>query len=204
MLCRNPNDVISFYEMQAPRYPKVVMAGDVRVGKTSLVQRMVYDQFQDDCRATVAMNFERLPVETEQGTLTLDIYDVPGDQKIEMYADVGMRDASAALLCFTSEKTFAAQAEILRAWIERIRNCSEKCKILLVLTKSDLLPDKDVYQFAEECAAFIEEMGLHGPVRTSAAMNYGIDRCKEKVALMAHENWSPPDDLEDPQKRCRC
>lgn len=180
------------------------MGGDVGVGKTSLVRRMVYDMFEPATNTTVGLNFERMKVETELGTLTVDVYDVPGSQERKDVAQFGMRGASAALLCFTSERAFAAQAAELGAWIEKIRDNSENCEILLVLTKSDELKDQDVYEFTEDCDAFIKEKRIKGPVMTSAKNNSGIDDCKKAIAVLAHQNWSPNSGPIHDQGRCRC
>lgn len=154
-------------QMEEPA-PKVVIVGDRSVGKTMLVQRMVYNTFTPQ-QPTYVCNFERLAVrETERGSLMVHIFDTAGEERFDALAPVFVRNASLALVCFPGDSTFAREEERIRRWISFVRGAERDCRIMLVLTKADIAEDSNITQFQSDCAAFILEMGLAGFTTTSA------------------------------------
>lgn len=187
------------------RKPKVVLVGKSYVGKTMLLQRLRYDVYIEQ-PSTVAPQGETIEIDTEHGTLYALLFDTAGSEEYFNITIPFLRDASCALLCFTSENSFESQKEDLEGWLSRVREFSPQCAVLLVLTKTDLLPDDQVTQFSADVEGFIKDNELEGLWATTSLIGTGVPELKEDVILKAngHQLWDPTLPPQPNRGGCKC
>ncbi|KPP65355.1 ras-related protein Rab-38-like, partial [Scleropages formosus] len=97
--------------MQKEHLFKVLVIGDLGVGKTSIIQRLVQRVFSQHYRATVGVDFWLKVVERDQRTVVrLQLWDIAGQERCGNMMRVYYRDAVGALLVFdvTRASTFEA------------------------------------------------------------------------------------------------
>ncbi|XP_075887416.1 ras-related protein Rab-36 [Nelusetta ayraudi] len=141
---------------------KVVIVGDLNVGKTCLINRFCKDVFEKDYKATIGVDFEIERFEISGVPFSLQIWDTAGQEKFKCIASAYYRGAHVIVTVF--DMADIKSLENTQQWLkEAVReNEPDSCFIFLVGTKSDLLPseerqktEKDAVRIATEmCAEF--------------------------------------------------
>jgi small GTP-binding protein len=126
--------------------------GDGGVGKTSLLQRYIRDDFKENIPLTVFMNCETKKVRTQENEYILFLYDFGGQQRFRfMLDDVNRIKPDVVLLTFdlTDMETFLS----IENYHELIDNGHmHKSEVLLVGSKSDLkrnVPTEKIKAFCD-------------------------------------------------------
>ena len=124
---------------------KVMLLGEMGVGKTSLVRRLVRDEFKANYAATIGVDLYPWKV-TDTGagaarTLDMVIWDTDGQRGADIVDDWYCRGAAGALAIAdaTRPKTLELMVAFARAFT--LRMPSAPC--LLVVNKRDLVADPD-------------------------------------------------------------
>ncbi|XP_047297575.1 ras-related protein Rab-36 isoform X9 [Homo sapiens] len=118
---------------------KVVVVGDLYVGKTSLIHRFCKNVFDRDYKATIGVDFEIERFEIAGIPYSLQIWDTAGQEKFKCIASAYYRGAQVIITAF--DLTDVQTLEHTRQWLEDAlrENEAGSCFIFLVGTKKDLL-----------------------------------------------------------------
>ncbi|URD80967.1 Ras family [Musa troglodytarum] len=150
---------------------KLVLLGDGRVGKTSLVLRYVNNVFSEKQEATVQAFYLKKHLVIEGVPVTLSIWDTAGQERFHALGPIYYRDADAALLVYdiTDNDTFLR----VRKWVKELQQMASKDIIMgIAANKSDLVRSKKYdIQEAESYAATIGSKIFV----TSAKSGTGVD-----------------------------
>ena len=127
---------------------KVIMLGDVAVGKTSLVTRFVDNEFKSAYHCTVGVEYKVKSLKIDPYTnVNLKIWDTCGEEKYRTITRQYYRDANGVVLVFdlTNKNSF----DKLSGWLNDIKEYGPKdtC-IILVGNKSDV-QDRKLFLFEE-------------------------------------------------------
>ncbi len=119
---------------------KIVLLGDLAVGKTSLVRRFVYNQFSDEYIQTIGTKVSKkhltVNMDAEKHELTLVIWDVLGQQGYTQVQSAAFRGSHGALfVCDITRKS--TLYSILHYWIPKLEEVAGVPGVLLA-NKSDL------------------------------------------------------------------
>eukprot|EP00250_Pteridium_aquilinum_P029649 c398_g1_i1 orf=220-834(+) len=150
---------------------KVVLLGDGRVGKTSLVSRYVNSVFSDQQTATIQASYLTKRLHVSGTIVTLAIWDTAGQERFHALGPIYYRDADAALLVY--DVTDSDSFKRVKSWVKELRQMAPKNIVLAIAcNKYDLVRGRSLdLQEAESYAASI---GANHFV-TSAKLNTGID-----------------------------
>ncbi|MDX2307076.1 MAG: hypothetical protein NW216_02435 [Hyphomicrobium sp.] len=79
---------------------KLMLLGEIGVGKSSLVRRLVFDTFEFDYKPTIGVDIYRYDVPDSPGrdAMTLIVWDTDGNFSDAIFRHVYMREAVAALI----------------------------------------------------------------------------------------------------------
>lgn len=155
---------------------KVVLLGDVAVGKTSLLNRYVYSTFSEAYQASIGMDFLSKTVAVGTQSVKLRVWDTAGQEKFRSLIPAYVRDAAAAVLLYDS--TDRSTFESVRKWTDELPN---KGQIVLALAanKVDLEPRRTVTD--EEGRAKADELqALYFPI--SAAKGTNVEALFTQIA----------------------
>ncbi|KAM9622959.1 ras-related protein Rab-36 [Trichechus inunguis] len=121
------------------RLSKVVVVGDLYVGKTSLIHRFCKNIFDHDYKATIGVDFEIARFEIAGVPYSLQIWDTAGQEKFKCIASAYYRGAQAIITAF--DLSDMQTLEHTRQWLEDVlrENKPGSSAIFLVGTKKDLL-----------------------------------------------------------------
>lgn len=150
---------------------KVVLLGEGRVGKTSLVLRYTQGVFSDSQKSTIQATFLTKKLVVDDRRISLAIWDTAGQERFHALGPIYYRDANGALLTFdlTDSDSFTK----VKNWVKELyRVVGKDIKLCIAGNKCDLERHRQVTdKQAEEYAASVG--AAYFP--TSAKLNKGVD-----------------------------
>ncbi|TKS67879.1 Ras-related protein [Collichthys lucidus] len=129
---------------------KLVLLGDMAVGKSSLVLRFVKGQFDEFQETTIGAAFLAQSVCLDDTTVKFEIWDTAGQERYHSLAPMYYRGAQAAIVVFdiTKPETF----ERAKAWVKELqRQASPNIVIALAGNKADLAERRLVEYEQKRC-----------------------------------------------------
>lgn len=162
---------------------KLVLLGDGRVGKTSLVLRYVNNVFSDSQTATVQASYLTKRLNINGVIVTLAIWDTAGQERFHALGPIYYRDADAALLVYDimDKDSFTR----VRNWVKELRQMASKDIVLAIAAnKSDLVRSQKID--LQEAERYATSIGAKHFV-TSAKLNTGIEQVFLDITNRAFE-----------------
>jgi small GTP-binding protein len=149
------------------------------VGKSSIVQRLIQNTFNEDNTATCGADFYTytLPLDNEQ--VKLQIWDTAGQERFRSISKQYFRNSVGAVLVFdlTNYESF----EALTGWLNDLQtNCLPNAYVLLVGNKSDLVRDRQIG--AQEIKEFADRHQLES-IETSALNGNNVKDAFARLAF---------------------
>lgn len=149
---------------------KIVLLGEGRVGKTSLVSRFVRNTFDPKEMSSQSAAFCEKRVKIQNTTVNLAIWDTAGQERFHSLAPIYYREAHGAVIVY--DITDMDSWNRVPKWISELQVTGTNCNIALVGNKQDLRAQARVPQVdAERYARSIG--GKHFPV--SCKLNEGVE-----------------------------
>ena len=151
---------------------KVVLVGDSGVGKTNIMSKYLKNQFKEDSKATVGVEFGSKQFTVENHQIKAQIWDTAGQERYKAITSAYYKGAKGAFVVYdiTRKNTF----ETVNKWVSDISAAADK-KITLILigNKNDLEDQRQVTkEMGEEKA---KELGL-AFMETSACSGENLDK----------------------------
>ena len=127
---------------------KVCLLGEESVGKTSLVQRFVYDRFSEVYKSTIGVSLSKKTIVSGSTETVLMVWDLEGNSEPSRLPQDYMRGAHFALAVadLSRPETMAKAALFSRSFLKL--NPHSSC--ILALNKSDLMPGATKESFFRE------------------------------------------------------
>ena len=122
---------------------KVVLLGEGRVGKTSLLLRYINNSFSEKQTSTFQASYQEKILNIGNNSVSLAIWDTAGQERFHALAPIYYRDSNAAILVFdiTDRTSFSK----VQHWIEELRKIVGKDIILVIAAnKMDLESKRQV------------------------------------------------------------
>ena len=135
---------------------KIVFLGDQSVGKTSLINRFIYDTFEDVYQATIGIDFLSKAVYVDDKTIRLQLWDTAGQERFKSLIPSYVKDSSVAVICYdiTNADTFNS----VKTWVENARSMrGEEVVLFIIGNKADLSEQRNVQE--SEGEALSKELG---------------------------------------------
>ena len=158
---------------------KVVFLGSAGVGKTSLLYRLMHDEFSKEYNTTIGVDFFMKPVQVQGRTVTLQIWDTAGQERFKSLTPTYIRDSNVAVIVYdvSNEESF----EEAQFWYQSVLNeRGNEAKCVLVGNKNDLesrIPHQKVSDFAKA-----RQMTT---IETSAKTGQNVNRLFKLVSELA-------------------
>jgi Ras-related protein Rab-5C len=119
---------------------KVMLLGEIGVGKSSIVQRLVFDRFELHYKPTIGVDVYRyeVPETAARPRMALIVWDTDGNFGDKIFRHVYMREASAAVI--VGDVTRPRTIETVTALADGFREELPGRSLSLVVNKIDLSP----------------------------------------------------------------
>jgi len=169
---------------------KVVLLGEGRVGKTSLVLRFCRDTFVDGQPPTIQASCLERALRLGDKTVNLVIWDTAGQERFHALGPIYYRDADAALLVYDITDTDSFKR--IQVWVRELRKMvGNDIQLSIAGNKIDLERQRVVSR--QEAAEYAESVGAHY-AETSAKQNRGLDELFSSMGkrLLATRATSQP------------
>ena len=189
---------------------KLIVIGDELVGKTSILKRFKFNQFNAIYEPTVGLEFESIPILIDDQSVNLLLYDMSGHQKFRGLIPLYTSDANIILLIYDISKLDSFNN--IDKWYSSLNNLNRKEVIFaLVGNKCDLdynrkVKSEQAQKYADEHNFIFQEVSaMNGDGIQELFMNkliekirtqfiqkgkYNIDEEEEKLKVNINNNNS--------------
>ena len=173
---------IEEYEMMV----KIILIGDSGVGKTNIMSKFLKNQFMEESKATIGVEFGSKLFNHEGHKVKAQIWDTAGQEKYKAITGAYYKGSKGALVVYdiTQKKSF----ENIEKWVNDLKVAGDpKITIILIGNKSDLEDKRQVLKDqGEEKArsfgcAFLETSAYSGD-NIEKAFNLMIKEIYEKFS----------------------
>ena len=180
---------------------KIAILGTSRVGKTSIIQKFINDQYNLNTVSTMQAAYYEKKITVKGREIVLDIWDTAGQERFHSLAPMFYRDAKGVIIVF--DITDATSFTRAKQWVNEIKeNRSDKdMEIIIAANKDDLQYLRVVRP--QEIQQYARNEGLT-VCQTSAKTGYFIKELFEDIgerALM-HYTDSPSQLKLNEKKQC--
>ena len=118
---------------------KLIVVGDSAVGKTSVIQKYVNNQFTDTMISTTGVDFNNKDLVINGQKVKIQIWDTAGQEKYRALATQYYRRAHGIVLFY--DVTNKTSFQHLQTWLDSIEsNTTSKIPVILLANKCDLTP----------------------------------------------------------------
>ncbi len=171
---------------------KVIIVGNPGVGKTSIINRGVDQnyQFQDIRVPTTRVSESRFLTQIQGYDITLDIWDAPGGHQITDYRPDYFRQVDGVIMVYdlTNQDSFTFIKNMMAQLSRRCNKPLREMALFIAGNKSDLpIQQLEVYNFLAEDLA-----RQHGATfyETSVKSNSNIDVLFQTLAQQAYNYFN--------------
>ncbi|KAJ8681589.1 hypothetical protein QAD02_017381 [Eretmocerus hayati] len=168
-----------------PRISKVIVLGDVAVGKTALVNRFCHKSFDTNYKATIGVDFEVERFDILGVPFNLQIWDTAGQERFKCIAASYYRGANVIMIVFDLGSLMSLHH--CQQWLTEANHSNNgPYHIFLVGTKRDLLSNQ-VYEIVEAKAVEIARRMRAELWAVSARSGDGVAELFARVAALAFD-----------------
>ena len=153
---------------------KLVFLGDSGVGKTSLVQRYVYDSLAPDIGRTIGAMLHVKSVDFDGAKHKLVVWDLGGQVAFAALREQYCSRASGAFFVF--DRTRLETLQHIDDWLDSVYAAAGKIPVVAVENKIDL----ESVISEEQIQGMVEARGLKW-IRTSALENKNVNTAFEEL-----------------------
>jgi small GTP-binding protein len=158
---------------------KIVVIGATGVGKSSIIRRLVNNEFSEDISVTCGADFVCYPCVAGTTPVRMQIWDTAGQERFRAISHSYFRNAVGAILVYgiDSLQSFDELAE----WLLNFqRRAAPNASVLLIGNKADLEKGRKVGVNA--VAEFVAQNGLEH-IETSARTGAGVREAFTRLAV---------------------
>jgi len=122
---------------------KIVFLGDQAVGKSSIINRFIYDIFDgNEHRPTIGIDFISQNIFLEDKTIRLQLWDTAGQERFKALIPNYIRDTSVAVIVYdvTNRNSFKS----VQKWVDDVKNMRGEGVIIALLANKTDLEERDI------------------------------------------------------------
>lgn len=122
---------------------KLILLGDISVGKSSIIGRYIDNSFSDDYQCTLQVEMKTKIIDIDLDTrVKMNIWDTVGQEKFRNLTKQYYRNCQGAIIVF--DLTRKDSFDGVQKWIDDLEDYNANIPILIVGNKSDLIKEREV------------------------------------------------------------
>ena len=167
--------------VDAPQH-KVILVGDISVGKSSLVQRLLGKGFREEHVSTIGTAFASVTMDIQEGKppMLMHVWDTAGEERYRSMSRFFFRGTNVGILVF--DVTSAESLARLKGWHDDILRAAPEALFIVVANKIDCT-DAIGSISIDEGQAYANE--IHAKFsETSAKTDKGVTEMFRSAALL--------------------
>jgi small GTP-binding protein len=167
-------------------FAKVEVVGDLKVGKSSIIKRLINNEFTDQYIPTIGYEFNPYLIKVNNTIIKLQIWDMCGNENYRSVLLNLYRNATLGVLVYSvcSRESF----DNLGNWIEQLKKYSlPNSKIVLIGNKCDDEKNREVTY--EEGKKICEKYNLEFFLEISAKNGYSSPNFLELAAISMFKDY---------------
>ncbi|XP_043107138.1 ras-related protein Rab-38 [Puntigrus tetrazona] len=171
---------------------KILVIGDLGVGKTSIIKRYVHQTYSTNYRATIGVDFALKVLNWDSETVRLQLWDIAGQERFGNMTRVYYREAMGAFIVFDVSRPTTFEA--VSKWKEDLDSkliLSNGQSITTVLLANKCDQNRDfLTNNSLKMDQYCKENGFVGWFETSAKENVNINEAANFLVkhIIASEN----------------
>nr|XP_031535707.1 ras-related protein Rab-32 [Vicugna pacos] len=179
---------------------KVLVIGELGVGKTSIIKRYVHQLFSQHYRATIGVDFALKVLNWDSRTLVrLQLWDIAGQERFGNMTRVYYKEAVGAFVVFDVSRGSTFEAVLKwKSDLDSKVHLPNGSPIPAVLLANKCDQRKDGGQNPPQMDQFCKEHGFSGWFETSAKDNINIDEAARFLVenILANHQSFPSEEIE--------
>ena len=152
---------------------KVIIIGNQSTGKTSLINKYLYNKFSNEYKATIVSQFDYKIIQKNEQLYRLSFWDLAGQDKNPEMIKLFCQESNGVIICCEVKNNKSMKDTLI--WKENLNNNIDLKKVTVILceTKCDLLNRNDEKFYILE--NFSKENQFNKCFRTSSLSGFGIE-----------------------------
>lgn len=184
---------------------RMVFLGEPGVGKTSLVNCLLGQNYEAETKSTLGLTIQKWEVPFEQSSVKLQVWDFGGQQiYYDLHRVFMTRNTIYVLVIDGRESGSNTKETSLHFWLGQIQVFVGNSPVIVVMNKSDRYPSGPINE-REILSKYPQIVGF---VRVSAKAGTGIDLLKslirEALSLLPHVSTLIPSSWSKVMQRLEC
>ena len=175
---------------------KVVLVGDSFVGKTNIMSKYIKNEFHEDSKATVGVEFGSKQFTVEGHSIKAQIWDTAGQERYKAITSAYYKGAKGAFIVYdiTRKQSF----ESVEKWVNDVTAVADqKITIILIGNKSDLEDQRQITkEQGQEKANKLELAFLETSALSGENLDKAFDMMMNEVYKKCHEEMLAEGDVD--------
>ncbi len=170
---------------------KLLIIGDAGVGKTGIMNRYIYNNFNSQSKPTMGVEFGTKKTKINNTIIRAQIWDTAGQEKYRSITSAYYRGAKAAIVVYdvTNKDSF----NNIEKWINEIKATGDKDMIIVICgNKIDLDEQRIVSMEEAKEKAANNKLIL---IETSAKTNENIDKVFDNISNFIYNDYIDNKDI---------
>jgi len=171
--------IINNYQKSLKRYPpayrfKVIVVGDIKVGKTSLIKQYTQGSFYTDYVKTIGAQFSVYDKEVEGSKVTCIFWDIAGSKEFHFLRPAFFKNSQTAIIVYSLEDDDLGKDSLnqISNWYDEILKYCSDIPIIIIANKADLVDETKLDNSLIQ--EFVNEKKLLGFFITSVKNEKGV------------------------------
>lgn len=195
---------------------KIIVLGDIAVGKTSVISRYITNTFKEEHVSTINCEYKQKRVDIDGDTACdLQIWDTAGEERFMAVTRQYYKDSQGAIIIYdlTKKESF----DKIKKWIEELKNNAPKNIVIMILgNKADLTSNKvdlgnELTPYKNEYL-YCEVSAKNGTNVSMAFENMAIKIVENEKTKKEKGDTTPPRvsvalkkvGKKEPESKCKC
>lgn len=175
---------------------KILVVGDIGVGKTQLLNRFCKDLFLSRYKTTEGVDFVTKMYKSKQKSTLLNFWDLSGKERYDAnMLRIDAKHAEAIIVCYDPSKESSFKA--VDKWVEKLRELLPNAPIMLLSLQSDQTKREKVItqtQLAEKANAIGAILHFEVSAKESINVDEAFNAFAEKLTSAADLNLAKQND----------